>query len=401
MRIFGRGLSDIGRTRKLNEDAFHLDDDLGLYVVCDGLGGHAHGEVASRLATETVQRYVRERHGELQKHPGDRDLMNRIATGAAHAASTAVYTQATRQPEHAGMACTLTFVLVSGSKAVMGHVGDTRLYLWREGAVELLSTDHTHAYLRMMQGELTPAEARTSRQANVLTRAIGSQESVEVDTLFFDLLPDDQLLLCSDGLTRHVTDLAELSALLTVDDLPSIPATLIELANQRGGEDNITALVLRAQASPGEQAGHLNVDREAQRKIEVLRSVDLFQDLRFSHLLRVVNRSHMAKYTRDETVLSAGSLCQSLYVVLSGDFCVESGNKTLRQLARGDYVGESTLLEPRPARACLRACSRGVLLAIPGAEMLALSRRRHWFGVSFLGRLAQVLSRDAPERQAV
>ncbi|MGK0156122.1 MAG: serine/threonine protein phosphatase PrpC [Neolewinella sp.] len=214
MKPRGFGATDIGTVRETNEDCLFVSDELGLYLVCAGMGGHAAGEVAAQIATDTVVNTVRKgiagsetTKGRAANHAELQEMLRRAIQGA----SLSVCAEAMANPELAGMECTITALQFVAGKAVMAHVGDTRLYLLRDGAVELLSSDHTLAADMKRRGELTPTEAERHKYASVLTRCIGSQDAVQVDSLVLDVGSDDRFLICSDGLSGYVESLSELA----------------------------------------------------------------------------------------------------------------------------------------------------------------------------------------------
>jgi protein phosphatase len=239
--------TDVGRHRKDNEDAFFRDDELRLYMVADGMGGHAAGEVASQEAVETVYGMVKRGVEEL----GDRDeplteeksrAACRIIEGAIQAATYMVFAMSELDRDKSGMGTTISTALVVGGSVVIGQVGDSRIYRIRDGVAEQITEDHTLIAWQIKQGIISPAEAKISPFKNVITRAIGNHEYVEVDTAIIDIRPGDSYLLCSDGLHGY----------LAADEIPEIVALggdaaverFIETANDRGGRDNITAVLV-------------------------------------------------------------------------------------------------------------------------------------------------------------
>lgn len=252
MQTIGAGLTDVGRRRVLNEDAFFLDDALGLYVVADGMGGHAAGEIASQEAVDSVHGMVsreREKLVALRAGNADSDLLragSRIIESAVQAATYMVYAIAQSDPDQQGMGTTLSALLVAGQYAFTAQVGDSRVYLVRDGHASQLTEDHTLVAWQLKQGIISEEEAASSPHKNVITRAVGSREYVQVDTHVFEARPGDSFLLCSDGLHGYLEE----------DEIPEIielgpeAATkhFIDLANARGGRDNITAIVVNASA---------------------------------------------------------------------------------------------------------------------------------------------------------
>lgn len=235
--------TDVGQVREINEDFILVDEELGLYVVCDGMGGHAAGEVASRTAAETVREVVAAGPipGEMDT-PALDELMRRAVTEA----NRRVHALGQQAGSRKGMGTTCTALLVRGLRAAMAHVGDSRLYVKRGESVHLMSQDHTFIAEAIRQGVIKPEEIRPDMpHANIVTRAVGPKPSVLVDTLVFDLLPGDTLLLCSDGLHQYFMDNGELATRLGVEQIDQLAPQLVATANERGGEDNISALVLR------------------------------------------------------------------------------------------------------------------------------------------------------------
>jgi serine/threonine protein phosphatase PrpC len=241
------GATDVGKKRTTNEDAFLVDDALGLYVVADGMGGHAAGEVASQEAVETIHGMVKQGMRALPHLVGplDNDRARsacRLIEGAVQAATYMVYALAELDREKSGMGTTITALLALGDYAVTAQVGDSRIYQVREGMVSQITEDHTLISWQMRQGLITPEEARRSPHRNVITRAVGNRDYVEVDTGLVALSAGDRFLLCSDGLHGYLRE-EEISA-VTFLSVEAAVHRFIEMANNRGGKDNITAIMV-------------------------------------------------------------------------------------------------------------------------------------------------------------
>jgi protein phosphatase len=246
MRVVSAGLSDVGRRRPHNEDSMLCDDQLGLYVVCDGVGGNAKGEVASAESVELVQSWVRRWRKTLDmftEEPTEehRLLVRRMLESAVQSACYMVFGMGQLDPRQRGMSSTLSTLLVTGTAAFIGQVGDSRVYVHRDGRTIQITEDHTLVNFRLKMGLITPEEAANAPGKNVITRAVGHQDYVEVDTFDMDVLPGDRFLLCSDGLHGYVAN-GELDELLVGPREPVVKR-LVDLANERGGRDNITAVV--------------------------------------------------------------------------------------------------------------------------------------------------------------
>jgi serine/threonine protein phosphatase PrpC len=232
------GASDQGRTRKSNEDFYgmKLDNEGGVcnFVVCDGMGGAAAGEIASRMAVEAML-------DAMSDGPVNREIFQRAVDAANHS----VHCSAEQNPSRAGMGTTLVAMATRGNRAWVAHVGDSRCYRFRDGSLERLTHDHSLVDEQVRLGQLTPAQAEISPMRNVITRAVGTQEEVDADVIDFMVEPADLYLLASDGLMREVDDKRIAGILRGAEDLQQTCAQLIEAANHAGGRDNITCLLIR------------------------------------------------------------------------------------------------------------------------------------------------------------
>jgi len=253
------GLTDIGRKRLSNEDTFLVDDELGLYVVADGMGGHNAGEVASGEAVESLHGMVKREEKALREidslpfaaarepmPPAMRKTL-RLLESAVQAATYMVFSLGEANPERKGMGTTMSALLLRGGYAITAQVGDSRIYLMRDGRAEQVTEDHTLVAWQVKKGLITAEEARHSKQKNVITRAVGSREYVQVDTRSLPVRPRDRFLLCSDGLHSYLDD-SEIAALCSLN-VPEAAHRAIEIANQRGGRDNITVVMIELNES--------------------------------------------------------------------------------------------------------------------------------------------------------
>ncbi len=245
-RIDCWGSTDVGRKRNHNEDSFLLAPDLDLFVVADGMGGHAGGEMASGLAVRTVEKSVRARSTVMKstyrEQPLEQNPVGHLLAEAVRAACASVYDKAQEVPELHGMGTTMTALLFHDVHAFVAHVGDSRCYLVRDGCTLQLSEDHSLVNEQIKAGLITQEQARTSRFKNVITRSVGFEDDVEVDVIAVEVRACDVYLVCCDGLSNLVTD-EEIGEIVGRHFLPRIPEVLIALANSRGGDDNITVLV--------------------------------------------------------------------------------------------------------------------------------------------------------------
>lgn len=253
LKIDAAGRTDVGLQREHNEDAFAVLDQHGLYIVADGMGGHRAGNVASKLAAESVQAFFDSTVREDATWPFHYDPTlspeeNRLLTSIKLANKT-IFEEGARNPERRGMGTTVVGALINPAteRVFVGHVGDSRCYRIRDGAIAQLTQDHSliNEYLRAMPD--LPQAQRDELPRNVITRALGMNEVVVVDLLSDKIRPGDTFVLCSDGLSGMLSDGEILATVQAHADAPDAACeALIRLANEHGGEDNITALVVRA-----------------------------------------------------------------------------------------------------------------------------------------------------------
>jgi protein phosphatase len=245
MRFNAWGLTDVGRKRDHNEDSYLVQPALGLYAIADGMGGHQAGERASRMALEALEREMGTPSSEgLAPQPGEPPPMASLRH-AAERASAAIYAAAQDNPELHGMGTTLTAMLVHRGRAFVAHVGDSRCYLYRDGRCLQLTEDHSWVNEQVRAGTLSKEEARDSRFKHIITRSVGFEPQVMVDSYNVAIEPGDCFLLCSDGLSNFVEG-DEMARLLSAHFYHKVPQLLVDVANDRGGDDNITVILLHA-----------------------------------------------------------------------------------------------------------------------------------------------------------
>lgn len=235
MKIEAYGATDKGRKRAINEDYYFFDVSLGLFIVADGMGGHLGGQEASRLAVEEVVNIFSSLL-EIPPHPVE------VIKNAFYSANEKVWKRGNTDPSLKGMGTTLTLLLIKDSCAWIGHVGDSRAYLYTEEKFQLLTSDHSWVEEQIKAGMLSDEEGRRHYMKNIITRSVGFKKEVEVDVYRYDVQKGDIFLLCSDGLSGVVGD-GEMVREIKNGKLEDLPRRLIDLANQKGGPDNITVVV--------------------------------------------------------------------------------------------------------------------------------------------------------------
>lgn len=249
------GKTDIGCVRANNEDNLGYDSRYGVYVVCDGMGGAAAGEVASKMGVDTVLLYFRQaaRNGKFPTvgtvAPDASPRANTLGS-AIHLANEAIFAASQEHAAQAGMGSTIVAVRTEGNFYSIGHVGDSRIYLIRQGTIQQLTNDHSLVMEQVRRGLITMEQARTVDYQNIVIRALGAEGSVQPDLDDMMAMDGDTLLLCSDGLTRHVDDDAILEIVSGTLNLQLACDRLVQTARDGGGADNITAMLLRFTEKP-------------------------------------------------------------------------------------------------------------------------------------------------------
>jgi protein phosphatase len=250
VQIVSSGLSDVGRVRTNNEDSFRIVEELGLFILSDGMGGEAHGEVASAMAVEAIQKYCEAEKEDsgvtvLEAVPENWTSQTRRLRNAVRQANHQIFQSAQKNSEQRGMGATVTTAWLKDARLSIAHVGDSRAYLLRSGNLQQLTNDHSLVAEQVRRGLITPQQAEESEMQSVLLRALGAHPEVEVDVDEVEVFPRDVLLMCSDGLTRMVTE-PEIAGTLQAETVPEAAAEkLISLANESGGVDNVTVIVVR------------------------------------------------------------------------------------------------------------------------------------------------------------
>lgn len=379
-----------------------VDKKLNLFIVADGMGGHAAGEVASQLAVRTVRDALVLKRDLLmdfeQGHGGTtrKDILDLLESSVQQACA-AVHAEGVKDETKRGMGTTIDALLVVGSRGFIAHVGDARIYLYRQGSAHQLTEDHSLMNELLKRGRLTREQIDKVQYKNAVTRAVGVYESVEVDVFDFDVLAGDRFVLCSDGLHGYLED-NEVARFF--EDMPEdkVAEALKDLANQRGGSDNITVLVVRV---PDSEAGVDKLAREVNLKLEVLHKMPLFRYLAYNELVRLLNITSVRSYTVGDPVVNEGEDGDELFIVLSGQVRVHSGDTIITRLGPGQHFGEMALIDKAPRSASVTSDDETKLLSIRRRDFFDVLRKEHDIAVkllwSFLGVLTQRLRSTSRE----
>jgi PPM family protein phosphatase len=238
MKLIPYSLTDVGRKRDHNEDSFLVREDVGLFAVADGMGGHQAGERASRMALDNLAQSLKRPEG-----AADRDDVLARLREATQSAGASIFDAAQADPTLAGMGTTMTALWFHGGRAYLAHVGDSRAYLFRDGRAQQLSDDHSWVSEQVRAGMMSEEEAKESKFRHIITRSVGFERDVLVDGAAIPVQAGDCYLICSDGLSNYVEG-EELARILTARFYRDVPRLLVELANDRGGDDNITVVLV-------------------------------------------------------------------------------------------------------------------------------------------------------------
>lgn len=399
MELSFAAATDVGRQRNHNEDNFLIDKKLRLFMVADGMGGHAAGEVASSIAVHEIRDAVNDKKDLIDRyrvdHPGVQPYeILQVLEHAVQEACGAVFRRAQAEPDKRGMGTTATVLMIAGTgdhlRGFIAHVGDSRVYLARQNQVHVLTEDHSLMNELVRRGKLNREQIETSpykQYKNAVTRAVGVNGSVEVDTFDFDILPGDRFLICSDGMYAYV-DEAELPRQMAEGEVKEVPKRLVEIANKGGGHDNITAVVIRVGVTSAELSPNTS---EVSIKLDVLKGMQMFRFLAFKELAQVAAVSQTVEVGKDQTIFSLGQPGDAMYIVASGAVKLVKGDKLVAELGRGHHFGELALVE-RSTRSLTAVAAEPTRLVVLGRkDFLDLIKREPAAAVKMLWSFVQVL----------
>src|SRR5581483_4117295 len=398
MELSFSAATDVGKKREINEDNYLVDKKLQLFVVADGMGGHASGEVASQLAVHEFRASVEANKDAIERFAkGDSSVRPKdilaILESAIHAAGSAVYQRGQEEPEKRGMGTTTSALLIAGERGFIAHVGDSRIYMLRAGQEVQLTEDHSLVNELIRRGKLTKEGVEGSpykAYKNAVTRAVGVYETVQGDTIDFEILPGDQFLLCSDGLHSYL-DERRILDLLRGQDITEIPKGLVDHANASGGHDNITALVVRVE---GPQAGTAPDNRaeELTRKIEVLKQMPLFRHLTYKEIIRVLNVTEVREYAPGQEIIKEGTPGEEMFILLRGKIRLHKNGAFITHLGAGAHMGEMALVDRGPRSVSAAADERSRVLTLRRREFYQIIRKDPGLSVKLLWSFVQVLA---------
>ena len=288
------------------------------------------------------------------------------------------------------MGTTCVAMLARRERVYVGHVGDSRAYMCRGKSVWQLTDDHTYLNEAVKAGWMTAAEAEKSPHAHMITRGVGIQASVKVDTLTVDVVDGDRFLICSDGLHSYTENLEELATLMRPTDLAGGVDHLIALANERGGSDNISALLVSYEA--GEKGRRSRKSLSVDNDLRTLRHISLFRDLEMRELMRLGGVFKAEEHDKGASLIREGARDDSLFIIVEGSVEVRKGQATVATLKEGTHFGEMALLSRHPRSATVVAITPVRALRLERKQFMGLVRTEPAIAVKCLWEIAQGLS---------
>ena len=375
MKIEIEGLTDVGRKRDHNEDYMLINRDLNMAIVCDGMGGHAAGEVASKLTTEVINNHIVSNQlviNEFEQNPSkeNAEKVKSLIQEAVVKACGEVWFEGKHDENKKGMGTTLVIMIAVGSHAFVAHVGDSRNYLYRQGEVHQITEDHSYVNEMVKQGLMTREQAEKSPHANIITRCIGQNEFVQVDILQMELLDGDRFLLCSDGLCGYMPDKAFAKIMESEREGPKLPKVFIDFANKKGGKDNITAIVLQV----GELGNQAQVDNIV-RKIQALKGIPMFKHFDYKEMNKTLEIIKNKDLDSGETIITEGSTGEDMLIILDGNVQVHKGNIKMAKLGPGAYFGEMSLIDKVKRSATIKTITPCKVMIVERTPLFALLRK--------------------------
>ncbi len=376
--------TDPGTYREENQDYFVCDEELGLYIICDGMGGHKAGRLAAEVAAKSAQDFIiQHKNNSSLSH---KDLVEQAISFACHS----VYERAQKDADCRGMGTTLSLIYLIGSDAVIGHVGDSRIYLYRDENLQLLTEDHTLVQNLVNQGSLTFEQAKKSPYRHVLDRAVGTHMSVQVDAFQFQLLPGDKIFLCTDGVSDLFDEGSSLAKYFRGDSEGIVSKTISE-AMDLGSQDNATAILVEIHGEEQTLEEKSRI-RTVKLTYQVLRQMYLFPDLTPTELVLVVERCEVLTAKAGDTIIQEGEKGDSLYIILDGFVEVTQEGKKLSALGSGNHVGDIALLLGLTRSATVIALNDTELLHLSHKEFDSLLQQYPKIGIKLLSAISKELA---------
>jgi serine/threonine protein phosphatase PrpC len=339
-----------------------------------------------RENADVIERYAKEH---------DSNARQEILAVMEHAVQTAcasIYHRGQAEAEKRGMGTTTSALLIAGDRGFIAHVGDSRIYLLRQNQVHQLTEDHSLINELVRRGKIKRDEIDTSpysKYKNAVTRAVGAYESVETDTLDFEVLPGDHFLICSDGLHAYLKD-SDVPEIMTADDIADAPKTMVALANAGGGHDNITAVVVRVEAGAAKE--HAARASDLANRVDVLKKMPLFKHLTYKEIMRLLNVLVVKDYKAGEKIIEEATDGEELFIILSGKVRLHKEEAFITHLERGAHFGEMALVDRSKRSASATAEEESRALMLRRRDFYEIIRKEPVLATKLLWSFVQVLT---------
>ncbi len=384
--------TNVGMFREINEDSYLDRADLGLFVIADGMGGHAAGEVASKKTVEVLEKEFETQIETLITNvQANTSQTNELVLTQLYQmvqnACKEVFYHAQQNRACQGMGSTTSLLWLHDTIGFIAHVGDSRVYLIRSGELHQLTEDHTYVNEQIKKGIMTPEEAKRSPYANVITRAMGVTESVEVDTFYFEILPGDKFLLCSDGLYNYFRNKEEIVELVSLEQDEEVATKAISLANARGGKDNISVIIVKVSGDTVDE-----ITKHFEHRLNIIKEVIIFKNLTYKEMMLLLSMAEVKKYQKDELIANEGEKGEDFGIILKGKVDIIKKNQLLVSLSKGQQFGEMSLIDHSPRSASVVAADECEVMSISRKNFYSLIRKEPELSTKLLWGLLQVLS---------
>ncbi|MBT7609209.1 MAG: Stp1/IreP family PP2C-type Ser/Thr phosphatase [Bacteriovoracaceae bacterium] len=375
MKINIAGLTDVGIKRDHNEDYFIVTPEINLAIICDGMGGHAAGEVASEMTATVVTQYLLQNKNILKEFS---ELINIENAGevkslihdAVVKAGADVWDRSVSDESKRGMGTTLALVLIIENQAFMAHVGDSRVYLSRENKVLQITEDHSYVNEMVKQGLMSKKQAAKSPHANIITRAIGQQQFVKPDVMQTELMDGDQFIICSDGLSEYMLEKEFEKELQSNKDIRVNLKNFINFANKAGGKDNITAIIMNV-GDVGSKEQIANISH----KINALKKVPLFKNFTYNELNKLIEIIRVKIYATNEFILKEGTTGEDMFIILAGKVDIIVNETVQASLGPGKLFGEMSLIDKSPRSASIRSTEETRVMVISRTPLFSIFKQ--------------------------
>lgn len=375
--------TDTGKKRDHNEDFYELNDELGVYIVCDGMGGHAAGEVASEMTATTILKILEKNQKVFLslKSPDDslkRKRISELIKKAVDEANRAVYQMSMEDPSKRGMGTTLVMAIVTEVGTFVAHVGDSRAYLIRKGNVQQLTEDHSLVNEMVRSGVISKEQAMNHPQGNVITKAIGIQEVISPDVLFYETMEGDTIFLCSDGLHDYLKK-EDVLSIRGKNTIKTLASEFVKFANFKGGKDNITCICLQFGdiEAPPAHPSNITVDT----KIQTLKKIPLFAGLNYKEISQILEIIQIRNIEPGTQIITEGKSGEDMFVILKGHVSVSVQGQEVNQLKPGQFFGEMSLIDKSPRSASIVTIDEVKVMRLTRSDFFPLLKKESRIGL--------------------